>query len=73
MRLTGAVCNILKPQQEYFDDFELNQCHEVRRKIKNNLEKNIIGMNKLLKRSTISLCALEQRFQVNIQIRHERT
>ncbi len=39
MRLTGAVCNILKPQQEYFDDFELNQCHEVRRKIKNNLEK----------------------------------
>ncbi len=30
---TGAVCNILKRKQEYLDDFESNQCHEVRRKI----------------------------------------
>ncbi len=38
---TGAVCNILKRKQEYLDDFESNQCHEVRRKIKNNLGKKI--------------------------------
>jgi predicted DNA-binding protein YlxM (UPF0122 family) len=30
---TGAVCDILKRKQEYLDDFESNQCHEVRRKI----------------------------------------
>jgi hypothetical protein len=39
---TGAVCNILKRKQEYLDDFESNQCHEVRRKIKNNLGKKLI-------------------------------
>ncbi|CAF4043586.1 unnamed protein product [Rotaria sordida] len=38
---TGAVCNILKRKQEYLDDFESNQCHEVRRKIKNNLRRKI--------------------------------
>ena len=38
---TGAVCNILKRKQEYLNDFESNQCHEVRRKIKNNLGRRI--------------------------------
>lgn len=38
---TGAVCNILKRKQEYLNDFESNQCHEIRRKIKNNLRKKI--------------------------------
>jgi hypothetical protein len=34
---TGAVGNILKRKQEYFDDFGSNQANEERRKIKNNL------------------------------------
>ncbi|CAF3341955.1 unnamed protein product [Rotaria sp. Silwood2] len=38
---TGAVCNILKRKQEYLNDFESNQCHDVRRKIKNNLRRKI--------------------------------
>ena len=38
---TGAVCNILKRKQEYLNDFESNQCHEIRRKIKNNLRRKI--------------------------------
>jgi predicted DNA-binding protein YlxM (UPF0122 family) len=40
---TSAVCNILKCRQEYLDDFESNQCNEVRRKIKNNLGKKVVS------------------------------
>ncbi len=39
---TGAVCNVLKRNLEYFDDFESNQSHEERRKIKNNLRKKLL-------------------------------
>lgn len=38
---TGAVCNILKRKREYLNDYESNQCSEVKRKIKNDLGKKI--------------------------------
>ena len=36
---TGAVCNILKGNQEYWDDFKSNQSNDVQRKITNNLRR----------------------------------